>query len=91
MIIKLDKPMFDSRCSRVVIGRPKSMDISCIFEEETRDSLTNELITHENFDNDDVYYIDSLGYTRRKSLVEAGYGTIECESAFETITEDQLK
>jgi hypothetical protein len=72
MTIDLTNLMENHRFTRVVCGRHPAMDISEIFETHQKDFLTGEEITHENFDDDDVYYIQEIGYTRRKSLLKAG-------------------
>ena len=73
MIINLTLPIKDSRITRTVSGKPSSMDISELFETNAKDTFTDEPITHKNFDSDEVFYIQEIGYVRRKSLVELGY------------------
>jgi hypothetical protein len=72
MTIDLTNLMENHRFTRVVCGKHPSMDISEIFETHQKDFLTDEEITHENFDDDDVYFIQELGYTRRVSLLKVG-------------------
>lgn len=80
MEISLNDKMENHRISRVVIGLSMSMDISTIFENEERDFLTGEFITPGNFDEDVVYYIQDLGYTRRKSLLKEGFEKVSISS-----------
>ena len=86
MIIDLSKEIASNRMTRVVIGEPSSSDISTIFESKERDFLTDVPITHENFDEDDVYYVQNVGYTRRQSLVDAGYKSVKIDTLYSPIT-----
>ena len=90
MFISFEKNLECTRISRVVLGRHSGMDISTIFENREVDFLTNEPITHKNFDGDDVYYIEKNGYTRRQSLLDFGFIGIECENLFSSINETVL-
>lgn len=90
MEIDLTKRLSDSRITRVIIGKPSSMDISEIFELNTKDALSGDLITHENFDEDDIFYIQDIGYCKRTSLVLAGARLISCSSLYESIFEANI-
>lgn len=80
----------DHRMSRIVIGCSFSMDISTIFESGTRDFITDELITHENFDDEDVYYIHDSGYTRESSLMAMGVRWVKVNDLSDIIKEHDL-
>jgi hypothetical protein len=90
MFISFEKRIEDTRFTRCVMGKYKGIDISTIFENEEVDFLTTEPITHENFDDDDVYYIQKNGYTRRKALFDWGFKGIECDNLFSDIKETML-
>lgn len=90
MTIDLTTPIKDYRMTRTVIGQPPSMDISTIFECGEIDFLTSEPITDDNFDDDTVIYIQKLGFTRRKSLLQIGVTGIQAEHMFNDIYGDQL-
>jgi hypothetical protein len=77
----------------VVVGRHSGMDISTIFENNEKDFLSGKEITDGNFDFDDIYYIQELGYTTRGSLVEVGFNRIENKnkSIYDDINEADLK
>ncbi len=90
MEIDLHKRLDNQRSTRVVLGQSFSMDVSYIFDGETRDFLTDELITHDNFDEDDVWFIKGIGFTRRKSLLDVGYSKIVMDSLDSPVYEDDL-
>lgn len=90
MYIPLDKRLEDNRQTRVVIGLPFCMDISSIFENEEVDFLDSKPITHENFDNDDIFFIQKNGYVKRKSLLDYGFVAIACGDLDESIVETML-
>ena len=80
----------DIRLTRTIIGKPSSMDMSDIFENEIKDFLTGEFITHENFDNDYVIFIKDMGYTRRNSLLELNIQYINIDDIHKEITPELL-
>ena len=80
MKIVLKERLKDLRFTRRVIGKSSCMDISTIFENKEKDFLKDEYITDENFEWDDVYYIQNLGYTRRQSLLDMVFTVVYCDS-----------
>lgn len=82
----------NNRMTRVVLGMNSSMDISTIFETHQKDFLTGEEITDKNFDSDDVYYIQELGYTKRTSLLAVGITkVVNIDSIYSNIYSKNLK
>ena len=90
-MINLLSRMQNNRATRTVLGKPSSSDISVLFESGETDFITGDSITQENFDLDDIWYIQGMGYTRRKSLIQCGFTKIDVESIHDPVEVKDLK
>jgi len=88
--LNLKNKIENKRITRTVIGLKSGMDISTIFDDREKDFIDGEFITHENFDNDDIYYVQKFGYTKRKSLLNSGFNFVITDSLSDDITIDNL-
>jgi hypothetical protein len=58
----------DLTLAPVILGKPVNADLSILFVNPTRDALTGELITRENFHDDVLIFIAELAATRAREL-----------------------
>lgn len=89
--INLKNKISSTRNTRVIIGLSPSTDISILFENNEKDFIDNQVITHENFDIDNIFFIQGFGYVKRQSLLNSGFIYVILESLYDSITIGNLK